>query len=98
MYVYLQGAAERLDRTNRDSARPLKIYHDDIRVTSLPAIGGRGFLCANQDLGMTRFFYVSFVFLYYRNVSARGFSKSSKKSSNIAWQICEVPTLFLTLI
>lgn len=44
--VYLQGAAERLDRTNRDSARPLKIYHGDIRVTSFPAI--RGFLCANR--------------------------------------------------
>lgn len=60
--VYLQGAAERLDRTNRDSARPLKIYHDDTRVTSLPAIGGRGFLCANQDFGRDSFIsYVSFV-------------------------------------
>lgn len=29
--MYLQGATQRLDRTSRDSARPLKIIRDDRR-------------------------------------------------------------------
>ena len=33
--MYVQGAAQRLDRTSRDSARPLKIIHDDYRSCSL---------------------------------------------------------------
>ena len=48
MCVYLQGAAQRLDRTSRDSARPLKMIRDEpVRVISLPR-DRFGDLCAKE--------------------------------------------------